>query len=129
MFNIQFYSELIFRMSRLYNEDKYVRRMCVEFGDELIENRKRLCEKKLDINTNVIEEEEDKDEFSKKPQIFVDHLLKATDEGGRQFTESEVRDHVFTTISAVSFCNYLQKNFMNVDKNKNLRATRQQRCV
>lgn len=105
MFNIQFYSDLVFRMSRLYKEDKYVRRMCVEFGDELIENRKQLCEKKLDINTNIIEDDE-KDEFSKKPQIFVDHLLKITDEGGRQFTESEIRDHVFTTISAVSKCSY-----------------------
>lgn len=77
----------------------------MEFGDELIENRKQLCEKKLDINTNIIEDDE-KDEFSKKPQIFVDHLLKITDEGGRQFTESEIRDHVFTTISAVSKCSY-----------------------
>lgn len=101
MFNIQFYSDVIFKMSRLYNEDKYVRKMCVEFGDGLIDNRKRLCEQKLDINTNIVEDD-DKDEFSKKPQIFVDHLLKITDEGGRQFTESEIRDHVFTTISAVS---------------------------
>lgn len=102
MFNIQFYSDTIFRMSRLYKEDKHVRRMCVEFGDELIENRKKVCETKLDINTNVVEDDDDKDEFSKKPKIFVDHLLKVTDEGGRQFTESEIRDHVFTTISAVS---------------------------
>lgn len=127
MFNIQFYSDLIFRMSKLYKEDKYVRRMCVEFGDELIENRKQVCEKKLDINTNVIEEDDDKDEFLKKPKIFVDHLLKVTDEGGRQFTESEVRDHVFTTISAVSIHFWIHSNLNN--KSSLFRAMKQQHCV
>lgn len=56
----------------------------------------------IDINKNKINE----DEYSKKPQIFVDHLLRITGEGGTQFTESEVRDHVFTTISAVSYLKY-----------------------
>lgn len=58
-----------------------------------------MMENGIDIDKNEMKE----DEYSKKPQIFVDHLLRITGEGGTQFTESEVRDHVFTTISAVSY--------------------------
>lgn len=49
-------------------------------------------------NNNEVEEEES----YKKPQILVDHLLNVTGEEGKHFTKNEIRDHVFTTISAVS---------------------------
>lgn len=59
-------------------------------------------------NNNDVNEDDDK-EF-KKPQILVDYLLNVKGEEGKHFTENEIKDHVFTTISAVR--NYTNEFFI-----------------
>lgn len=100
---IIFYSDLIFRLTKYFKEDLYVRKECVTFGDKLIEQRKNII-KDMNEQNNVhsctkptIQRTVSIDFNTKKPKIFVDHLLTGE---GCTFTESEVRDHVFTTISA-----------------------------
>lgn len=99
---IVYYSDLIFRLTKYYNEDLHVRKECVTFGDKLIEQRKKIvnelneAENKIS-NPKTLQRTTSIDLIPRKPKIFVDHLLTGE---GCFFTESEIRDHVFTTISA-----------------------------
>lgn len=51
-------------------------------------------------NNNIVNKNEEN--HFKKPQILVDHLLNVTGDEDKYFTDREIRDHVFTIISAVS---------------------------
>lgn len=35
MFTLEYYSDIIFRVSPYYKEDQFVRKKCVDFGDEV----------------------------------------------------------------------------------------------
>lgn len=67
----------------------------MEFGKGLIKRRRDIIK-----NEGNTQETVGDGEYFKKPQIFVDQLLKMSDLEGK-FTESEIHDHVFTIISAV----------------------------
>lgn len=118
---IYYYSDIIFRLSPHYGEDKFVRQQCLNFGNkvneknilwfsnnlyilhqkQLIEERKQMISEMnkenvlFDPNNNTINETDEC-----KPKIFVDQVLNSE---GNLFSESDIRDHVFTTVSAVSF--------------------------
>ncbi|XP_063709158.1 cytochrome P450 4c21-like [Culicoides brevitarsis] len=90
---IQLRPDFVFRFTKYFKENIHVRNECIKFGDKLIEQRKSMI--KNDQKLEICEENDD--DIPQKPKIFVDHLLKGD---GCHFTESEIRDHVFTTISA-----------------------------
>lgn len=85
-------------MTKYFYEDRYVRKQCVTFGDKLIEERKNTVKDTTEYYTKPkLKRSISIDLNTRKPKIFVDHLLTGE---GCTFTESEIRDHVFTTISA-----------------------------
>lgn len=66
----------------------------------MIEHRKKILEleKQKNFSTDENSNHQTDDLVNRKPKIFVDQLLK-----NQGFNESDLKDHVFTTVSAVSF--------------------------
>lgn len=56
-----------------------------------------------DLNNNVTTEISTEN-YTKKPVIFIDQLLSKHE--GVSFSEQDIKDHVFTMVSAVSFISH-----------------------
>lgn len=84
-------------LSPWFLEDKYVRYKCMSFMMKLVEKRKAY----LNSINSVAIEDSNNNSFDKKPTIFIDQLLQNHE--GVAFSEQDIKDHVFTMVSAVSY--------------------------
>lgn len=100
IYNPLFHSDLLFRLSKWYNVEKTNAKITNDFVDDI------LREKKITYQNNKLnkksEAEEDVGEGAsfKKPQVFIDQLLKLSMEGNF-FTDQEVKDEANTIVATV----------------------------
>uniref|UniRef100_A0A336MP65 CSON003553 protein n=1 Tax=Culicoides sonorensis TaxID=179676 RepID=A0A336MP65_CULSO len=82
----------IFRMTKLYHEDNFVRSQCVKFSEELLAERKANLKSESANNNNNENYKEDSTKES-NVNILVDQLLFVPKSDGKFFTKEEIRDN------------------------------------
>ncbi|XP_038121096.1 cytochrome P450 4c21 [Culex quinquefasciatus] len=113
IFNILLHNELIYRFTALYRNEMKAIDTCHRFTDKIIaEKRQELgchLQQPLETDENGNPKESTletiicEDEHYKRPQIFIDQLMKVplvNGGGGHNFTDQEISDHIYTMIVA-----------------------------
>ncbi|XP_053679926.1 cytochrome P450 4c21-like [Anopheles nili] len=92
--NVQYHSELIYRWTKSYNIEMKFREVLYDYINKLISI------KRASAKTSV-EDDKSEDEFElyRKPQIFINHLLKGK-RAGQPFPDKEILHHAVTLILA-----------------------------
>lgn len=92
----------------MYLDETKSRAICRQFTDKVIEEKRIEIESLFAGNLSLITTEgtlsDDEGEAYKRPQIFIDQLLKMPlmTKSAYNFTDLEISDQVFTMIIAVS---------------------------
>ncbi|XP_055542610.1 cytochrome P450 4c21-like [Wyeomyia smithii] len=109
IFNVLLHNDFIYQFTELYRNEMKAISVCHHFTDKIIaEKRAELGPLgKMDENGNVIgksfpHQEPEEAELYRRPQIFIDQLMKMplTNGGMYSFTDQEISDHIYTMIVA-----------------------------
>lgn len=107
MVNVLLHSEIIYRLTPMYRNEIKCRAACRRFTDKVIEEKRAAIKTLFADNSNNPTDEalsDDEGEAYKRPQIFIDQLLKMPlmMKSAYNFSDQEISDQVFTMIIAVS---------------------------
>lgn len=102
IYNPLFHSDLLFRFSKWYNVEKTNAKITNDFVDDILRQKKIIYQNnKLEkLNKAEPDDEEVEGASFKKPQVFIDQLLKLSMEGNF-FTDQEVKDEANTIVATV----------------------------
>lgn len=100
MYNPLYHSDLVFRLSKWYNVEKTNAKITNDFVEDILRRKKDVYQTEKLNKSNSAEAEEEGASF-KKPQVFIDQLLKLSMEGNI-FTDQEVKDEANTIVATVS---------------------------
>lgn len=102
IYNPLFHSDLLFRFSKWYSVEKTNAKITNDFVDDILRQKKIIYQNnKLEkLNQAEPEDEEVEGASFKKPQVFIDQLLKLSMEGNF-FTDQEVKDEANTIVATV----------------------------
>lgn len=96
--------DTIFRLTKLYQEEKFVRGQCEKFSADLIAQRQAsLSGRLVDNNNNVEKVLKSESSVHDSFNILVDQLMHVSKSDGKYYTKEEIRDNVNLFISAVSW--------------------------
>ncbi|KXJ82466.1 hypothetical protein RP20_CCG013540 [Aedes albopictus] len=103
--NVLLHSEIIYRLTPMYRNEMKCRAVCRRFTDKVIEEKRAEIKKLFAGNSNNPTDEalsDDEGEAYKRPQIFIDQLLKMPlmMKSAYNFSDQEISDQVFTMIIA-----------------------------
>lgn len=115
MYNPLYHSDLIFRLSKWYNVEKKNAKITNDFVEDILSKKKVLYqENKLHKLTSSTEQDDKEVEGAsfKKPQVFIDQLLKLSMEGNI-FTDQEVKDEANTIVATVRPANIVWQPFLD----------------
>lgn len=102
IYNPLFHSDLVFRFSKWYNVEKSNAKITNDFVDDILRRKKIAYQNdKLNKSKSPDAEAEEEGASFKKPQVFIDQLLKLSMEGNF-FTDQEVKDEANTIVATVS---------------------------
>ncbi|XP_055610599.1 cytochrome P450 4c21-like [Uranotaenia lowii] len=103
IFNFLLHNDFIYQFTELYRNEMKAIASCHKFTDKIIAEKRSEIAKLLDENGNLkgASGEDDGGEF-KRPQIFIDQLMKIplTTAGAYNFSDQEISDHIYTMIVA-----------------------------
>ncbi|CAG9806070.1 unnamed protein product [Chironomus riparius] len=111
------YSEPIYRMTNYYRDEMQVRKVCYSSADRLITAKRETLSPDFDFNANsdliekhviqkYMNKEKSVDDDMPTRKIFIDHVIC----NDTKFTDSEIRDHVYTVVAAGSETTALQSS-------------------
>uniref|UniRef100_A0A182MU74 Cytochrome P450 n=1 Tax=Anopheles culicifacies TaxID=139723 RepID=A0A182MU74_9DIPT len=121
--NIFKHPDFLYELTSDYKEEMKNRKEFYQFINKIIDKQKGVISK--EIVENHVDQEDDV--VYKKPQIFIDHLLKGK-RAGQPFTDLEILEQSFTMIfagndtSALGICNLLTLFAMHQDIQKRARG-------
>ncbi|KXJ78231.1 hypothetical protein RP20_CCG005056 [Aedes albopictus] len=103
--NVLLHSEIIYRLTPMYRNEMKCRAVCRRFTDKVIEEKRAEIKKLFAGNSNNPTDEalsDDEGDAYKRPQIFIDQLLKMPlmMKSAYNFSDQEISDQVFTMIIA-----------------------------
>lgn len=107
MYNPLYHSDLVFRLSKWYNVEKTNAKITNDFVDDILRRKKDVYQTEKLNKSSSAEAEEEGASF-KKPQVFIDQLLKLSMEGNI-FTDQEVKDEANTIVATVSLISLLRR--------------------
>uniref|UniRef100_A0A336MLQ3 CSON003554 protein n=1 Tax=Culicoides sonorensis TaxID=179676 RepID=A0A336MLQ3_CULSO len=92
MLNLHLQIDKIFRLTKLYQEDKFARSQCEKFSEELLVERKAKLKKEAAYNNNNKNPMKDSSKAN-HVNILVDQLLYVPKSDGTFYTKEEIRDN------------------------------------
>ncbi|XP_055598738.1 probable cytochrome P450 313a4 [Uranotaenia lowii] len=110
MITIQYYSDFVFRLSKLHKELQDARKAVVDFFLDLVNERRQSLQKPklIDSNNNIETNnntkhvnnnlEDSGEDLVRKPKILVDQLLMGSSDG-TPFSDQEITDNIYAVIS------------------------------
>lgn len=99
IYNPLFHSNLLFRLSKWYNVEKTNAKITNDFVDDIL-RQKKIVYQNNKLNKKADDADEEEGTSFKKPQVFIDQLLKLSMEGNF-FTDQEVKDEANTIVATV----------------------------
>ncbi|XP_058448755.1 cytochrome P450 4c21-like [Malaya genurostris] len=94
MLNIHHYPELLYRMTSTCQEDRAARKVCKEFVEKIIKDKRDQASQSAEP-----EDVDTQEEHFRKPQLFIDQLLSIS-QIDRKFSDVEILDNIFTIMAA-----------------------------
>ncbi|XP_062555154.1 cytochrome P450 4c21-like [Armigeres subalbatus] len=103
--NVLLHSEIIYRLTPKYNREMKCGAVCRRFTEKVLEEKRVEIESLFSKNSSMATDgtlSDDEGEPFKRPQIFIDQLLKMPlmMKSAYNFSDQEISDHVFTMIIA-----------------------------
>ncbi|XP_065073957.1 cytochrome P450 4C1-like [Ochlerotatus camptorhynchus] len=105
IFSISLHNDFIYQFTTLYREEMKATNTCHQFTDKIIAEKHIEFKSLYDGTGNPAGEalpDEDDEENYKRPQIFIDQLMKMPllMKDAYSFSDQEISDHVYTMIVA-----------------------------
>ncbi|XP_058058185.1 cytochrome P450 4C1-like [Anopheles bellator] len=99
IFNVFLHIDFIYQFTELYRNEMKAIGVCQRFTKKIIQDKREEIGRTF-IETGI--QQRPTEETYKKPQIFIDQLMKipATQPGARHFSDDEISDHIYTMIVA-----------------------------
>ncbi|XP_058449263.1 cytochrome P450 4C1-like [Malaya genurostris] len=97
MISVHLYPDFVYRFTRFYKECTEARKIVVDYYTQLVMERKELLLKKATNNNNGNEEED-----ITRPKILVDQLLTTTNEDGKPYSDKQITDNVYATMTGAT---------------------------
>ncbi|XP_035917840.1 cytochrome P450 4c21-like [Anopheles stephensi] len=100
IFNIFLHIDFIYQLTELYRNEMRAINICQQFTRKIIQDKRKEIARLFDGTNN--QPEQDAASQYRKPQIFIDQLMKMplTDPSARHFSDEEISDHIYTMIVA-----------------------------
>ncbi|ETN66421.1 cytochrome P450 [Anopheles darlingi] len=106
IFNLLLHIDFIYQFTELYRNEMKAINVCQQFTSKIIQDKReeigRFFKESANRPTSTVPVNEEENEGYKRPQIFIDQLMKIplTQPGARQFSDEEISDHIYTMIVA-----------------------------
>uniref|UniRef100_A0A182NRL9 Cytochrome P450 n=1 Tax=Anopheles dirus TaxID=7168 RepID=A0A182NRL9_9DIPT len=102
IFNVFLHIDFIYQFTELYRNEMRAIGICQQFTRKIIQDKREEIARLFDQNGNNREQQSDDEQQYRKPQIFIDQLMKMprTDPSARHFSDEEISDHIYTMIVA-----------------------------
>ncbi|XP_053669319.1 cytochrome P450 4c21-like [Anopheles marshallii] len=100
IFNIFLHIDFIYQFTELYRNEMRAINICQQFTSKIIQDKREEIARL--VHENDDQKELDPEPQHRKPQIFIDQLMKMplTDPTARHFSDEEISDHIYTMIVA-----------------------------
>lgn len=100
-YNAHLHPEFLYRRSKYWQEDVDTHNYLNTFADKLVKTRRHIIQNVVKDENNNNEEAVEDLSGARKPNIFVDHLIKSGQtDGGLVFSDKQIVDHAVTILLA-----------------------------